>query len=122
LTAPMRVTMVSTVVTPRQTLAEAEAAYLLTAPMRVTMVSTVVTPRPTLAGAEAAYLLTAPMRVTKVSTVVTPRPTLAGAEAMSIQKCIPVDSSHEGDHGEYSGDPEANPGRGRGSVKPEADP
>jgi hypothetical protein len=54
------------------------------APMRVTMVSTVVTPRPTLAGA--AYLLTAPIRVTMVSTVVTPRPTLAGAEARSSQK------------------------------------
>ncbi len=45
-----------------------------------------------------------------VSTVATPRPTLAGAVA------APVDGSRECDHGEYSGDSETNPGRGRGCI------
>ncbi len=45
-----------------------------------------------------------------MNTVVTPRLTLAS------RGCIPVDGSHEGDHVEYSGNPETNPGQSRSCI------
>jgi len=46
------------------------------------------------------------MRVTMVRPVVTLRLTL-----VRFKRLIPVDGSHEGDHGEDGGDPEADTGQ-----------